>query len=60
MPRKLASTWSGAALTLTGEFELVISGRLFTIGLNAERVLAYLALADRSVSGQRAHRILAR
>jgi DNA-binding SARP family transcriptional activator len=42
-----------AALTLTGEFELVISGRLFTITHNAERVLAYLALIDRPVSRTR-------
>jgi DNA-binding SARP family transcriptional activator len=41
------------ALTLTGEFELVVTGRLVRIPHNAERVLAYLALADRPVSRAR-------
>jgi DNA-binding SARP family transcriptional activator len=42
-----------AALTLTGEFELVITGRRFSIPHTAERVLAYLALVDRPVSRTR-------
>jgi DNA-binding SARP family transcriptional activator len=42
-----------AALTLTGEFELVITGRMFRIPHTAERVLAYLALVDRPVSRTR-------
>jgi DNA-binding SARP family transcriptional activator len=50
MLRNMVSSSAGAALILTGEFELVISGRLFTIPHNAERVLAYLALVDRPVS----------
>jgi DNA-binding SARP family transcriptional activator len=53
MLRNMVSSSAAAALTLTGEFELVISGRLFTIPHNAERVLAYLALVDRPVSRTR-------
>jgi DNA-binding SARP family transcriptional activator len=52
MPRnKLGS--SAVALTLTGEFELAITGRLLTIPHSVERVLAYLALSDRPVSRTR-------
>jgi DNA-binding SARP family transcriptional activator len=40
-------------LTLMGEFELVISGRQLRIPHSAERVLTYLALADRSVARAR-------
>jgi DNA-binding SARP family transcriptional activator len=47
-----------AGLTLMGEFELVISGRLFTIPHSAERVLTYLALADRPVARARLAGIL--
>jgi DNA-binding SARP family transcriptional activator len=39
-----------AGLTLTGEFELVVSGRQLRIPHSAERVLTYLALADRPVA----------
>lgn len=46
------SAWT-AGLTLTGEFELVISGRQSWIPHSAERVLTYLALADRPVSRTR-------
>ncbi|HEY7430145.1 MAG TPA: BTAD domain-containing putative transcriptional regulator [Streptosporangiaceae bacterium] len=42
-----------ADLTLTGEFELVISGRQLRIPHSAERVLTYLALADRPVARTR-------
>jgi DNA-binding SARP family transcriptional activator len=42
-----------AGLTLMGEFELVISGRLLRIPHSAERVLTYLALADRPVARTR-------
>lgn len=38
-----------AGLTLIGEFELVITGRQLRIPHRAERVLTYLALADRPV-----------
>ena len=40
-------------LTLIGEFELVISGRQLRIPHGAERVLTYLALADRPVARTR-------
>ncbi len=40
-------------LTLTGEFELMISGRQLRIPHSAERVLTYLALADRPVARTR-------
>lgn len=53
MPLNRVGWPAEAALTLTGEFELVIAGRLFTIPHNAERVLAYLALVDRPVSRTR-------
>jgi len=42
-----------AGLTLIGEFELVISGRQLRIPHSAERVLTYLALADRPVARTR-------
>lgn len=42
-----------AELTLMGEFELVISGRQLRIPHSAERVLTYLALADRPVARTR-------
>jgi DNA-binding SARP family transcriptional activator len=42
-----------AGLTLTGEFQLVIGGRQSWIPHSAERVLTYLALADRPVSRAR-------
>jgi DNA-binding SARP family transcriptional activator len=42
-----------AGLTLTGEFELVISGQQLRIPHSAERVLTYLALADRPVARTR-------
>lgn len=53
MPRDKVGSSGEAALTLTGEFELVITGRLFTIPHNVEKVLAYLALVDRPVSRTR-------
>jgi DNA-binding SARP family transcriptional activator len=53
MPRNTGGSSAGVALTLTGEFELVVTGRLVRIPHNAERVLAYLALADRPVSRAR-------
>jgi len=42
-----------AELTLMGEFELVVRGRLLRIPHCAERVLTYLALADRPVARTR-------
>jgi len=42
-----------AGLTLMGEFELVISGRQLRIPHSAERVLTYLALAERPVARTR-------
>jgi DNA-binding SARP family transcriptional activator len=42
-----------ARLTLTGEFELVIRGRQLRVPHSAERVLTYLALADRPVARTR-------
>jgi len=42
-----------AELTLMGEFELTISGRQLRIPHSAERVLAYLALAERPVARTR-------
>ena len=42
-----------AGLTLIGEFELVMSGRQLRIPHSAERVLTYLALADRPVARTR-------
>ena len=42
-----------AGLTLMGEFELVISGQPLRIPHCAERVLTYLALADRPVARTR-------
>ncbi|QBJ96373.1 hypothetical protein ERC79_10640 [Rhodococcus sp. ABRD24] len=42
-----------ATLRLTGEFELVVAGRSLAIPHAAERVLAYLALAGRSVARPR-------
>jgi DNA-binding SARP family transcriptional activator len=42
-----------AGLALTGEFELVISGRQLRIPHSAERVLTFLALADRPVARTR-------
>ena len=42
-----------AELILTGEFELVIRGRQLRIPHSAERVLTYLALADRPVARTR-------
>ena len=42
-----------AGLTLMGEFELVISGQSLRIPHCAERVLTYLALADRPVARTR-------
>jgi len=42
-----------AELTLMGEFELVISGRQLRVPHSAERVLTYLALADRPVARTR-------
>jgi len=42
-----------AELTLTGEFELVIRGQQLRIPHSAERVLTYLALADRPVARTR-------
>ena len=42
-----------AHLTLTGEFELAVDGQTLAVPHSAERVLAYLALADRSVSRTR-------
>jgi DNA-binding SARP family transcriptional activator len=54
VPRHLplvADTEPGkAGLTLTGEFELILSGRRLAIPHSAERVLAYLALANRPVA----------
>lgn len=50
----LSGTDDGAAgLTLTGEFELFIGGRQSWIPHSAERVLTFLALADRPVSRMR-------
>jgi DNA-binding SARP family transcriptional activator len=43
----------GVGLTLMGEFELFISGRQLRIPHCAERVLTYLALADRPVARTR-------
>lgn len=40
-------------LTLTGEFELALTGRRLSVPHSAERVLTYLALADRSVARSR-------
>jgi DNA-binding SARP family transcriptional activator len=42
-----------AQLTLIGEFELIISGRQLNLPRCAERVLTYLALADRPVARTR-------
>jgi DNA-binding SARP family transcriptional activator len=42
-----------ADIRLTGEFELLLDGRRLPIPRSAERVLAYLALADRSVARSR-------
>jgi DNA-binding SARP family transcriptional activator len=42
-----------AGLTLTGEFQLLISGRQLRIPHSAERVLTYLALAGRPVARTR-------
>lgn len=42
-----------AMLTLMGEFELVVSGRQLKIPHSAERVLTYLALANRPVARTR-------
>jgi DNA-binding SARP family transcriptional activator len=42
-----------AKLTLMGEFELIISGRQLRIPHSAERVLTYLALAERPVARTR-------
>jgi len=39
-----------AKLTLTGEFELILPGRRLAIPHSAERVLAYLALANRPIA----------
>jgi DNA-binding SARP family transcriptional activator len=50
MPRDTGDASSRVVLTLTGEFELGVLGRIVRIPHNAERVLAYLALADRPVS----------
>ena len=43
----------GAGLTLMGEFELAIGGRQLRVPHCAERVLTYLALADRPVARTR-------
>jgi DNA-binding SARP family transcriptional activator len=42
-----------AWLTLTGEFQLFISGQQLRLPHSAERVLTYLALADRPVARTR-------
>src|SRR5215472_807787 len=54
--RTSRAPWDGpeaAGLTLMGEFELVISGRQLRIPHSAERVLTYLALAERPVARTR-------
>lgn len=44
---------AAAGIRLTGDFELLVDGRRLPIPRSAERVLAYLALADRPVARSR-------
>jgi len=48
-----------AGVTLMGEFQLLISGRQLRIPHSAERVLTYLALADRPVTQEETERLQA-
>jgi DNA-binding SARP family transcriptional activator len=61
----IATTWGTAEsvagatrLRLIGEFQLVVNGRRLIIPRKAERVLAYLAMADRPVARARLAGIL--
>ena len=52
-PRTADGCVQAAVLRLTGDFELVVTGRRLAIPHSSERVLAYLALADRPVARAR-------
>jgi len=52
-PRRPGDGQEAAHLTLIGEFELIIGGQQLNLPHGAERLLTYLALADRPVSRTR-------
>ncbi|GLZ16291.1 hypothetical protein Acsp04_65260 [Actinomadura sp. NBRC 104425] len=49
-PHHTTGTGGPVRLALTGEFQLTVDGRWLTVPHSVERVLAYLALAERPVS----------